>query len=206
MNSKARHRLAEREAIYISAYMTRALIEKDSLLLQARGVDLGRRRVAIAELYETHFERVARYIAVRVGDIDEAQDLASEVFVRALRSVASFRETGAPMEAWIFRIAHNLAVDYLRRKGRRPAPVPLDDTMPLAGSENPSTEVERREEIRQLSLAMEQLSDSQRQVLALRFGAGMSSEEAAGVMGKKPGAIREMQSAAIKRLRHIFWG
>ena len=185
-------------------FLPSALIIKDMPLLQEKEADLGRKRAAIAELYETHYERVARYIAVRIGDVEEAADLASEVFVRALRSVGSFKETGAPMEAWLFKIAHNLVVDHLRRKGRRQANVPIEDVPYLVGTENPDVEVERQQEVQMLHHAMEKLSDSQRQVLALRFGAGMSSEEAAEVLGKKPGAVREMQSAAIKKLRQIL--
>jgi len=164
------------------------------------------KRQAIAELYETHYERVARYIAVRIGSISEAEDLASEVFVRALKSIDGYKETGAPLEAWVFRIAHNLVVDHLRRKSRRPASVPLDETFPLASIENLTGGLEHQQEIQQLHQAMAQLSDAQRQVLALRFGAEMTSEQVAQVMRKRPGAVREMQSAAIKKLRQILGG
>ncbi len=165
-----------------------------------------RKRAAVAELYETRFERVARYIMVRIGNMDEAQDLASETFVRALRSVESYKETGAPMEAWIFKIAHNIVVDYLRKKGSRPRAVPMDETGDIAGKESPDEAAEQREEVQELRKAMEQLSDSQRQVLALRFTAELTSEEAGQVIGKKPGAVREMQSAAIKKLREVLGG
>ena len=179
-----------------------------------RAEDLAAKQNAVAALYETHFERVARYIAVRIGSIDEAEDLASEVFVRALRSVGSYKETGAPMEAWIFKIAHNIFVDYLRKRSRRPEPLPLDDPSPLAVDEassmagiynpNPTENLERQQEVQQLHRALEQLSEAQRRVLALRFGAELTSEQTAQVLGKKPGAVREMQSAAIKKLRQIM--
>ena len=162
------------------------------------------KRAALTALFETHFERVSRYIAVRIGNRSEAEDMASEVFVRALQSVDSYRETGSPMEAWVFRIAHNIVVDHLRRRGRRPGSVPLDDAPPVSYTPNPGAHLERQEELRELHRALEQLSEAQRQVLALRFGADLSSEEAAHAMGKKPGAIREMQSAAVKKLRSIL--
>jgi RNA polymerase sigma-70 factor (ECF subfamily) len=158
----------------------------------------------VAALYETHFERVARYIAVRIGNVSEAEDLASEVFVRALRAVDSYKDTGAPMEAWLFRIAHNIVVDFLRKQSRRPVSVPLDEALSLGRSHNPSARLERLEEIQQLNRAMEQLNEAQRQVLALRFGGEMTSEQVGRVMGKKAGAVREMQSAAIKKLRQVL--
>lgn len=166
--------------------------------------EVAAKRAAVAQLYETHFEKIARYITVRIGNIDEAEDLASEVFVRALRGVEGYKETGAPMEAWLFKIAHNLVVDYLRSRGRRPALMPLDEDMPVASEHNPGEDLERQEEIRELQQAMEQLTPAQRQVLALRFGGEMTSEQVAKLMGKKPGAVRELQSAGIKKLRQIM--
>jgi RNA polymerase sigma-70 factor (ECF subfamily) len=158
----------------------------------------------VAALYETQFERVARYIAVRIGNVSEAEDLASEVFVRALRALDSYKDTGAPMEAWLFRIAHNIVVDHYRKQSRRPVSVPLDEALSLGRSHNLSQRLERHEEIQQLNRAMEQLSEAQRQVLALRFGGEMTSEQVGQVLGKKPGAVREMQSAAIRKLRQVL--
>ena len=163
-----------------------------------RAEDLAAKQAEVAALYETHFERVARYIAVRIGSVDEAEDLASEVFVRALRSLDSYKDTGAPMEAWIFKIAHNIFVDHLRKRSRRPDPLPLDDPYSsddapsLAGIPNPTENLERQQEFQQLHRALEQLSEAQRQVLALRFGAELTSEQTAQALGKKPGAVREM--------------
>lgn len=174
--------------------------------LESKSDEKARRRDAVAELYETHFGRVARYAYVRIGNMAEAEDLASEVFVRALRSVDNWKDTGAPMEAWIFRIAHNLVVDLLRRRSRRPAATPLED-VPPDHAENPDMDshMEHQREMAELQKAMQQLSQGQREVLALRFSdAEMTSEQVAEVLGKKPGAIREMQSAAIKKLRSIL--
>jgi RNA polymerase sigma-70 factor (ECF subfamily) len=161
-------------------------------------------REAIAAHYETHYERIARYIAVRIGHTTDAEDLASDVFVRALRSADSYKPGGAPMEAWLIRIAHNIVVDYLRKKGRRPANQPLDEGLELPDSNNPTEPLEKKEEFKVLHEKMGQLSEAQRKVLALRFGAEMTSEQIAQVMGKNPGAIREMQSAAIKKLRSLM--
>jgi RNA polymerase sigma-70 factor (ECF subfamily) len=172
-------------------------------LFRGKPPDLAARRKKVAELYESHFERVVRYVAARIGNLEEAQDLAGEVFLRALRSVDSYRETGAPMEAWIFRIAHNLVANYLRDKSRRPASVPLEAPIPVTG-EDPLAGLEQQQQIEELKKAMDQLTEAQRQVLALRFGGQMTSEQVAAVLAKKPGAVREMQSAAIKKLQQVL--
>ncbi len=166
--------------------------------------DAERRRLeeALVALYETHYERVARYVFVRIGDREEAEDLASETFVRALRSLDEYEERGLPMEAWLFRIARNLVVDHVRKKGKRER-VPLD-TVPLRSDADPESDAETADRVERLRRAMERLSPAQREVIGLRFYSGLSSEECAKILGKKPGAIREMQSAAVKVLRRVL--
>ena len=172
------------------------------MLFQRQSEGSAKNREAIAALYETHYDRVARYIAVRIGNIDEAEDLASEVFIKAVKSASSYKEKGAPMEAWLFKIAHNITVDQLRKRSRRPMHTPIEEAYDLADKQpNPDEQLEHKQEIERLHRAMEGLTEAQKQVLSLRFGADMTSEEVAQLVGKKPGAVREMQSAAIKRLR-----
>ncbi|MEE8517502.1 MAG: sigma-70 family RNA polymerase sigma factor [Dehalococcoidia bacterium] len=158
-------------------------------------------RQAIVLLYESAFERVHRYIALRIGFIHEAEDISSEVFLKALRSAGSYRDTGKPLEAWVFRIAHNLVVDHLRKQSRTGVNVPLDGAETLASVETVHERIERREDAEELHRALKGLTEPQRQVIALRFGAGMSSEEVADVLGKRSGAVRYLQHAAIEKLR-----
>ena len=74
---------------------------------------------SLVGLYEESYDKVTRYIFVRIGNQHEAEDLASETFVRALRSLDSYQERGLPMEAWVFKIAHNMVVDYLRKASKK---------------------------------------------------------------------------------------
>ncbi len=159
---------------------------------------------ALVALYETCYERVARYIALRIGWTHDADDLASEVFVRALRNAASYQDTGKPMEAWIFRIAHNLAVDYLRKSGRRARNVQLDEATDLDSGESVHGQLEREIELSELKHAIEQLPPAQREVVNLRFGAGLRPDEIAQSIGKKSTTVRWLQHAAIERLRSIM--
>jgi len=168
--------------------------------------EVARKRAALVQLHETLYPRIVRYFAVRIGDFTEAEDLASEVFLRALRAVDTFQEKGIPMEAWLFRIAHNLAVDWLKSRSRRPRAVSIEEeNVDVASDEDPNTGLQREEELKEVRTALAQLSESQRQVLALRFSdAELTSEQVANMLGKKPTAVREMQSAAIKKLRAIL--
>lgn len=177
---------------------------------QRKSQELARKRAAVAQLHPTLYPRIVRYLAVRTGDFAEAEDLGSEVFVRALRAVERFEDKGTPMEAWIFQIAHNLMVDHLRARSRRPATVPLENEVIAAvNTHDPAESVEqaldRERDLAVLRSAISQLTEAQQEVLALRFSdAEMTSEQIAHILGKKPTAVREMQSAAIKRLRTIL--
>ena len=154
-------------------------------------------------LYEELYDRIARYVTARTGNRDVGEDLAGEVFVRAVESIGSFRERGVPVEAWLFRIAHNLVVDHYRRSARRPI-VPIDDAMGLAGSADTAGEVEQRLAMERVAQMMQRLNPAQQEVISLRFSGELSAEEAGAVMGRTPGAIRELQRTALKALRALM--
>lgn len=156
----------------------------------------------LASLYEEYYDKVAAYAYVHIGDRSEAQDIAGEAFLRALKSLGSYRERGTPMQAWLFRIAHNLIVDHLRKAAKRKL-VPIE-SVEVASEVDPAREVERHLEMERVTEAMAQLTEEQREVVRLRFFGGLNSREAGMVMGKSPGAVREMQRAAIERLRALL--
>ena len=157
----------------------------------------------LTDLYEALYDRIARYVTARTGSRDLGEDLAAEVFVRAVESIGSFRERGAPIEAWLFRIAHNLVVDHYRRSARRPAVV-LDDAMQIAGSADTAAEVEQRLAMERVRQMMEHLNPAQQEVISLRFSGELSAEETGAVMGRTPGAVRELQRTALKALRALM--
>ena len=158
---------------------------------------------AFARLYEEHFDRIFRYVYLKIGDREEAEDMTQQVFLHALRSIASFKWQGTPFTAWLYRIAHNQIVDYLRRKARRPASLELDETVPSSGKD-PEHMAELSLSIEQVSRATQRLTKAQQEVLSLRFAGGLSIEEVAKAMGKKPGAIKALQHAAIVSLRKVL--
>ncbi len=157
----------------------------------------------LANLYDELYDRIARYVTARTGSRDLGEDLAGEVFVRAVESIGSFRTRGVPIEAWLFRIAHNLVVDHYRRSARRPS-VALDDAMQLAGSADTAAEVEQRLAMERVRQMMQQLNPAQQEVISLRFSGELSAEEAGAVMGRTAGAIRELQRTALKALRALM--
>ncbi len=154
---------------------------------------------AFAQLYEQHFDRIYRYVALRIGDKVEAEDMTQQVFINALRSISSFKWKGIPFSAWLFRIAHNQVVDYLRKKTRR-ATVPLDESQASSDS-NPQLVAEDRLDIEQLLSVTKRLTAAQREVISLRFAGELSIAQVAKVMDKSQGAVKALQHSAIVALR-----
>ena len=160
------------------------------------------KEAALAALYDEYYDKIARYCFVRIGDRAEAEDLAGEAFLKALQSLDSYKERGIPVHAWLFKIAHNLVVDYLRQAAKRKT-VPID-TVQVVAEENPQATVETKMELERVAKALDQLTPTQRQVIELRFFGELTSEEAGRILNKSSGAVREMQSSAIKQLRKLL--
>jgi RNA polymerase sigma-70 factor (ECF subfamily) len=156
----------------------------------------------LAGLYEEYYDKIAHYVYVRIGDKNEAQDIASEVFLKALKSIKAYREQGVPMQAWLFKIAHNMVVDHLRRVSKYKT-VPID-TVEIEDEADPAITAEKNIAIEAVKQAMQSLTEDQREVVQLRFFGGLTSREVASAMTKTDGAVREMQRAALEKLRQIL--
>lgn len=151
-------------------------------------------------LYDRHFTAVYRYALLRVPDRMEAEDVTSETFVRALRSLHRY-EPRAPFAAWLVRIARNLIIDRARGATRREA---NERAAAMPGSVDPEREALARIEGAELRTALDTLSDLQRDVLILRFYSDLSTEEVCAVLGKGPSTVRGIQYRAIAALRRAM--
>ena len=158
---------------------------------------------AFTQLYEAYFDKIYRYIVIRIGNEMEAEDMTQQVFLKALRSISSFRWRGIPLSAWLFRIAHNQVVDYLRKKAKR-VTVPIDELPVRASDNSPQLIAEQRQDIEQLVSATKQLTEAQREVISLRFAGGLSVAEVSRLMGRSQGAVKALQHSAIVALRKVL--
>jgi RNA polymerase sigma-70 factor (ECF subfamily) len=169
----------------------------EQLLVEAAQKDPSR----FAQLYEAHFERVYAYIAVRVRNRDEAEDLTAEVFHKALAHLPRFESRGAPFAAWLYRIAANAIADRSRDRNQEAAQqsemrIPEPATEATAPRE--MEEVERRARLFRL---VDALPADQRLVVRLRFNEEKSVREIAAALGKSEGAVKQLQFRALERLR-----
>lgn len=171
---------------------------EESLVQRAQNND----QEAFAQLYEEHFDKIYRYLALRIGNEMEAEDMTQQVFLNALQSISSFRWKGVPFSAWLYRIAHNQAVDHLRKNKKR-STVPLDESLVSSG-DSPHSAAERKMDIEQLLAATRRLTGAQREVISLRFTSELSIAQVAGIMGKSEGAVKALQHSAIVALRRTM--
>jgi RNA polymerase sigma-70 factor (ECF subfamily) len=154
---------------------------------------------AFNQIYENYFDRIYRYIVFKTGNSYDAEDLTQQVFIKAFKAIPKFKWRGLPFSAWLFRIAHNQIIDYLRKEMKQSTLRLSEPT--ITSKSNPVTTLERKFDIQRLNVAIRQLTEAQQQVLSLRFAGEMPVIEVAKTMGKKPGAIKALQHSAILSLR-----
>ena len=160
-------------------------------------------RAALEELYLIHFDRIYGYLHMSVGSRHDAEDLTTQTFVKMLESIGRFRWRSAPFSAWLFRIAHNLAMDHFRARRRWQ---PEEEIPEPAGVEEDSAEEQALASIGDASLLelIARLSPEQRQVLTLKFVFRFSNGEAAAILDKTEGAVKSLQHRALATLhRHV---
>lgn len=168
----------------------------DELLARA----LRGERAALDALCNREWRAVYGIAYAALGNVAEAQDLTQEVFLRALRSLDRYQQTGAPFSAYLATIARNRLRDGWR--SRRPSSGPLDHAADLHDqTDGPETAVIRRDEQRRVRSALARLSDDYQTVIRHRLLDGRSSIETAEIMGRSPDAIRQLQRRALAALR-----
>lgn len=158
---------------------------------------------AFATLYDTYIEQIYRFIYFRVGDELTAEDLTSQVFIKAWDNLSSYQMRGLPFSAWLFRIARNSVIDYYRTF-RETTSLEFEAVAKPDPEGDVDERIERQLQAEEVRLALQKLTEDQRQVLTLRFIEGFSTEEVAQVLGKRPGAIRALQMRGLQALTEIF--
>jgi len=166
-----------------------------------------RDRARFADVYENYFELVYAYVARRTRNRDEAEDLTSEVFHKALASLPRFKWRGAPFAAWLFRIASNMIADRAKRVAKEVASVDENRSeFSAIGSQRSVTEsqqmdLEGSERRAELFRLVNELLDDQRRVVVMRFAEEKSIREIAESLGRSEGAVKQLQFRALENLR-----
>jgi RNA polymerase sigma-70 factor, ECF subfamily len=173
-----------------------------SLLKKARDGDAD----AFGELYGRHAQSIFRFFYSHMSDRLDAEDLTEEVFLKVWRSMASYRDQGVPLLAYLFKIARNTLIDHYRRTGNKEEPVSVEETVIKDDSADPGEEAIANLEHAEIRQVLNQLRDDYRTVLVLRFLSDLSPEETAHTMGRSAGAVRVLQHRALAAARELLNG
>jgi RNA polymerase sigma-70 factor (ECF subfamily) len=163
---------------------------------------------AYDQLYNLYSDKLFRYLYVRLGEREPAEDLMAEVFVRLIRTLPRYRINSArpvaAFSAWLYRIAANLLTDHYRRQRFRRHADLADQSHLVAGGSSPHQRAEIGESATDVWAAVSQLGAEQQAVLLYRFAEQCSLAEAAELMGKSMGAVKALQHRALANLRRLL--
>lgn len=150
-------------------------------------------RAAIGKLYETYVETIYRYVSYRVSASADVEDLTAEIFVKMLEGLPKYRPSGAPFEAWLYRIAFARVVDFRRRQRVQTEVTETlhDDAL------TPEENLQEQQELAALRRALSSLPNEQQHVLVLRFIEQKSHQEVADIIGKSVSAVKSIQHRAL---------
>ena len=171
------------------------LTNERQLVLQAQSGN----SEAFGQLYDAYMERIYRFVYFRVEDQQTAEDITSQVFLKAWSNLDRFQFSRTPYLAWLYTIAHNAVIDHYRT---RKVTTALDDVQLSQPdhSELVENEIDLTVEMQSVKRALQSLTDDQQKVLTLKFIEGMSNNEIARHLGKREGAIRALQMRGLQAL------
>jgi RNA polymerase sigma factor (sigma-70 family) len=161
----------------------------------------GTEPAALAAVYDFYFPRVYMYVRYRVEDPSVADDLTSRTFEQVTKKLDTYSPKRAPFAAWLFAIARNAVNDHLRAMRRHPS-LPFEALAGRANSEDPPEEtVIQQEEKNRLLRAVAQLPERERELIALKFTAGLTNRQIAGMLPLSEKNVGVILYRAIRDLR-----
>jgi RNA polymerase sigma-70 factor (ECF subfamily) len=161
---------------------------------------------AFGELYSRYLDAIYRYIFFRIGEQREAEDLTENVFLKAWEALPGYKDFGNPFSSWLYRIAHNIVVDYHRKikpiihEGDSES---IQDQV-IDEAANTLTVLIEAEDLQALAKAINQLTSEQQQVIILRFIEELSHAEISKIIGKNEGTCRMIQHRALTALNRLL--
>ncbi len=176
--------------------------EYDDAQLLAEAVNYDERALGI--LYDRYEIKIYTYIYRRTGERSLAEDLTGQVFLKMLEAIRNRKAWHSSFSGWLYRIAHNVVIDFYRQRDNQPQ-VSLDDEPMLPDlNDNPAQATELKLDVERLRAAIARLTDEQAEVISLRFLEGYSISEVAEMMNKTEGSIKALQYRAVANLRQLL--
>jgi RNA polymerase sigma-70 factor (ECF subfamily) len=159
---------------------------------------------AFGVLYERYIDQIYNYIFYRTSNGDDAQDLCSRVFIRALKHIERYEDRGYPFSAWLYRIAHNLVVNWYRDRERTDE-ISLADQYPPPTIEGSVEEkIEHRDQKDKLMDVINSLPEDRKELLILKHVEGLTNLEIGQIMDRTEGAIKALYHRTLESLRDDY--
>lgn len=168
---------------------------------------------AFGLLYERYVTAIYRYAYYRIGDIQDAEDVTARVFARALKHIRNYNERGVPFAAWLYRIAHNVVVNFHRDAARRPS-VSLDEADDEGGplgelrADDDSREHDHAIDLQadqlRLASAIRKLPEERQQLIVLKFVEQLPNSEIGQIMSRSEGAVKSLYHRTLTQLRELL--
>jgi RNA polymerase sigma-70 factor (ECF subfamily) len=159
---------------------------------------------AFAELYRRYLDRIYLYLRTRVASDEDAADLTQQVFLQALDALPGYRQRVLPFAAWLFQIARNAVTDsYRRRRSTIPWEAVPEGSQPLL-EQDVEANILFQERLARLRKLLAQLDLAKRELLALRFAAGLSTPQIAVVVGRSHAAVKKELTRTLQKLKEHY--
>lgn len=163
-------------------------------------------QAAFEALYTEYFTPVYRYLYRRIRDKSDAMDLAQNVFLKLATTNSRYEVRNNALLSYLFTVARNVLIDFARKESHG---IIYDDEILKnndgdAGSGGAHSSLEEYENRDAVIRALGELDDSTREIMEFRFVEGMKSQEIAKIVGKSEESVRQIQSRALKKLRHLY--
>ncbi|MGD2157558.1 MAG: sigma-70 family RNA polymerase sigma factor [Anaerolineales bacterium] len=159
---------------------------------------------AFVILHQRHWEDIFRFIYFRVDSQAVAEDLTSDVFVKMVEKIESYRFKGKPLLAWLYTIARHLVIDHYRKNGSKPKFTQLDERIDAGDKGDPIKLTNRQLAADCLRRALAHLTELQRDVITGKFIDQRSNKEVAQLLGRTEGAIKSLQHRALNSLKRAI--
>jgi len=157
---------------------------------------------AFEMLYNECYEPILRYMTIRVPSVDDAEDLAQQVFIRFYRNLENWKDQGYSPMAYVFTVARSVVADYWRANKIRPIEN-SEEVLPLLmdSADRPDEQLMGKETTTQVIRAISRLPDNYQEVISLRLIKGLTNPEIATIIGKSEVATRKLYSRGIQKLQ-----
>ena len=175
-------------------------VSDDAALVRAAQED----RAAFGALYDRYVGRVYAYVRARTTTEDDAADLTHHIFLRALAALPRYRTRTVPFAAWLFRIARNTTIDFHRRQRATLTWDLIPEALQPIAEHNVEASALHQDDIDRLRALVRALDADTRELLALRFAAGLTMGEIATVVGKTEGATKKRLARALRGLKEQY--